>query len=344
MNSKSVEAGRTAERATQQSLVLVLLVFVCSLTWVLRPPEFSAFIISVFSRFLQLFDLNTHFDGGFLLRNQIELLQNLFAQMLAKGDWFSIEMRPRPIPFGMKIRFVLVAATTDISVIIPTLNEEKYLRRCLVSLRHQSFNGDYEVLVVDGGSTDRTEGIARDFADLVIAAGKVPVGAARNEGARRADGKVVAFIDADTIAAENWLSSIQAVFEDRGVIAVTGPTLPYDGEILDTITYRLWTIYLQRILLSIGMPHVIGFNCAYRKSSFLRVGGFDETSVMSEDIRLALKMRRFGRIAFEKNMSALTSPRRFRKYGHAYIAGLYVLNGFSTLLFNRSSSRYPPVS
>jgi len=343
MSSRSLEARRRAERATQQSFALAFFVLAFSLAWLLKSPEFSAFIISLLSRFPQLFDLNAHFDGVFLLRNQIELLQNLSTQMLAKGDWVSIEMRSRPLPFGMKLKYILMVAATDISVIVPTLNEKKYVARCLKSLSNQSYSGDREVIVVDGGSTDGTLEIAENFADRVLSDARRPVGAARNEGAKISNGKIVAFIDADTIACRDWLNAIEEVFKDPTVIGVTGPTLPYDAEILDIITYKLWTLYLQRILLSMGMPHVIGFNCAYRKDQFLKVGGFDETSVMSEDIRLALKMRRLGRIAFEKKMSALTSPRRFQRFGHPYIAGLYAVNGFSTLLLNKSSHNYPPV-
>jgi glycosyltransferase involved in cell wall biosynthesis len=211
------------------------------------------------------------------------------------------------------------------------------------SLANQCCDSDYEVIVVDGGSVDRTVEIAKHFTDRIITTASRPVGAARNEGAKVADGEIVAFIDADTIASRHWLATIDQSFKDPSVIGVTGPTLPSDGIALDLVTYRLWTVYLQRVLLSAGMPHVIGFNCAYRRNTFVQVGGFDETNVTSEDIGLARKMRRLGRIKFERQMYALTSARRFRKYGHAYITGLYLLNGFSKLLLDRSSRNYPPV-
>jgi len=238
---------------------------------------------------------------------------------------------------------MFVASALDVSVVVPTWNEEKHLPGCLKSLANQDYDGRYEVIVVDGGSRDRTVDIAEAHADRVLTCAKRPVGAARNEGARTARGRIVAFIDADTMASRHWLTAIEQGFNGENVVGVTGPTLPWGGGLVDMITYRMWTIYLQRILLSMGMPHVIGFNCAYNKGLFLKVGGFDETNVMSEDIKLALKMRKFGRIAFSKRMSALTSPRRFHKYGHVYIAGLYAINGFSTLLLDRSSRFYPPV-
>jgi glycosyltransferase involved in cell wall biosynthesis len=239
---------------------------------------------------------------------------------------------------------MLMVAATDITAIIPTLNEEKYLPQCLKSLRNQSSDQSVEILVIDGGSVDQTVSIAKNYADQVLMKPNAPVGAARNLGARVAKGRMLAFIDADTIANPHWISSIDEAFRrEPSAVGLTGPTLPYDGKLSDSITYRLWTIYLQRILLYLEMPHVIGFNCAYRRAPFVAVGGFDEDSVMSEDIKLAHKIRRYGKIKFEKNMSALTSARRFRKYGHLYIGGLYFVNGFSTLLLNKSHNSYPPV-
>ena len=253
-------------------------------------------------------------------------------------------MQPRSVPIGFKIRYVFAIAATDVSVVIPTLNEERYLPRCLKSLVVQATDKRFEILVVDGGSSDRTLEVANEYADQVLVRRRTPVGAARNFGAKAASGEILAFIDADTIANPQWINSIASAFErESSAVGLTGPTLPYDGRSSDLITYRLWTIYLQRLLLYLEMPHVIGFNCAYRRAPFLSVGGFDEDMVMSEDIKLAHKIRRYGKIRFEKEMSALTSARRFRRYGHVYIGGLYLLNGVSTLLLDWSHSNYPPV-
>jgi glycosyltransferase involved in cell wall biosynthesis len=314
------------------------------LAWTLRSPDLSALIIAVLGRFPQLLDPTLHLEGMVFLRSQIELLQNFSTQVLARSDWVTGEMRPRPVVVGIKIRFFLIVASTDVSIIVPTLNEEKYLTKCLGSLVNQSWDGSFEIIVVDGGSTDRTVHVAEKYADTVLVEPSLRVGAARNVGARNARGGILAFIDADTIANPHWLEAITRAFHKESMaVGLTGPTLPYDGQLYDIITYRLWTIYLQRILLHFEMPHVIGFNCAYRRAPFLQVGGFDEENVMSEDIKLAHKIRRYGEIKFDRHMSALTSARRFRKYGRIYIAGLYIVNGFSTLLLNRSHSDYPPV-
>jgi glycosyltransferase involved in cell wall biosynthesis len=310
----------------------------------LRSPDLTAIVVAVIGRFLQTLDPSLRLDAMALIRGQIDLIQSLSTQLLAKGDWVAAEVRPRPVPIEFRVKCILTVAATDISVIVPTLNEERYLSRCLKSLVNQTWGRQFEILVIDGGSTDRTVRVAKRYADRVFMKSKAPVGAARNLGAKAAKGNILAFIDADTIANPQWLSSIAEAFrDDPTAVGLTGPTLPYDGRLSDSITYRLWTIYLQRLLLYLEMPHVIGFNCAYRRAPFLSVGGFDDDSVMSEDIKLAHKIRRYGKIKFEREMSALTSARRFRKYGHLYIGGLYLVNGFSTLLLNWSHSNYPPV-
>lgn len=325
---------------------LLITAFVLSslLAWWLKSPDLSAILLTVIARSPQILDPILRLDPTGFIRGQVDLLQTLTSQFLAKGDWVTGELQPRPIPFLLRVRCILAVASTDISVIVPTLNEEEYLPRCLKSLMKQTYDGQFEILVVDGGSKDRTVEIARNYADGVMTVPRAPVGAARNLGARKASGDILAFIDADTVANPHWLCSIDESFRrEPETVGLTGPTLPYDGRLSDLITYRLWTIYFQRVLLHLQMPHVIGFNCAYRRTPFLSVGGFDEDSVMSEDIKLAHKIRRYGRITFERQMSALTSARRFRAYGHVYIGGLYIMNGFTTLLFDRSHSNYPPV-
>jgi glycosyltransferase involved in cell wall biosynthesis len=312
--------------------------------WWLRSPDLSAVLVAIIGRLPQTLDPTVHLDTLAFLRGQIELIQSFSTQLLAKTDWITVEMQPRHVPVGFKVRCMLTMAATDISVVIPTLNEERYLPRCLKSLVAQASERSFEIIVVDGGSKDKTLQVAMESADQVLVKRNAPVGAARNLGAKAAKGNILAFIDADTIANPQWIDSIADAFErESNAVGLTGPTLPYDGRLSDAITYRLWTIYLQRLLLYLQMPHVIGFNCAYRRAPFLSVGGFDEGMVMSEDIKLAHKIRRYGKIRFEKDMSSLTSARRFRKYGHIYIGGLYILNGVSTLLLDWSHSNYPPV-
>jgi len=229
-----------------------------------------------------------------------------------------------------------------ISVVIPALNEEKYIRPCLSSLNHQSCNW-HEVIVVDGGSTDRTIEIARDLADRVVVEPASPVGAARNLGAKEAKGDILAFIDADTIASQGWIEAIRESMSDSSVVGVTGPTFPVKGKDLDRLLYRMSTDFLQRFLIKLDLPHFPGFNCAYRKDAFFAVSGFAEDRVTHEDMLLSLDLKELGRIVYNPYMLTFTSLRRIEKYGYERIVPLYLSNFFLSLLFDKSAENYSPV-
>ena len=227
-------------------------------------------------------------------------------------------------------------------MVIPALNEEKYIRSCLLSLNRQSFHC-HETIVVDGGSTDQTVEIAKKLADRVIVEAASPVGAARNLGAENAKGEIIAFIDADTIASRGWTAAIHHSMSEDGVVGVTGPTFPVGGKDFDRIVYRMSTDYLQRFLITLKLPHIPGFNCAYRKDAFFSVEGFDEHRVTHEDMLLSMDLKETGKITYNPDMLAFTSLRRIDKYGYDQIIPLYVSNFFLTLLFDKSSENYHPV-
>jgi glycosyltransferase involved in cell wall biosynthesis len=227
-------------------------------------------------------------------------------------------------------------------VIVPTWNEGEYLGKCLSSLKRQSLKRRFEVIVVDGGSTDRTLKIAREYAHRVLVAPGKPVGAARNLGASVAKGDILAFIDADTIASKNWLKTTLESFDSNPMaVGVTGPTIPYEGSRLDEDMYKM-ARWAQRVSLRLGFPHVAGFNCAYRKDAFWRAGGFDENRELSEDVMLRLRIRNEGRVLFNGEMVAYTSLRRIKQCGYPYLTTYYTINAMMLLLFERNLG-YPKI-
>jgi cellulose synthase/poly-beta-1,6-N-acetylglucosamine synthase-like glycosyltransferase len=327
----------------QESAVIAAVTIVISIALILRSVEFSGIVFPVFEKAVQCLTTMIRFDFSLVFRYQDELLQNLPGRILTKGEWMPIEMRPRSSSIGPRLKYIFVAALTDVSVIIPTWNEERYLPRCLQSLAHQNSKTSLEVIVVDGGSTDRTVEIAEQRADRVLVEDGKPAGAARNIGAHDAKGKILAFIDADTLASEHWMSEIAQTLRGRsGVVGVTGPTLPYEGTKLDELAYRVATGWAQRLSLKLGFPHVAGFNCAYQKEAFWEAGGFDENRQLSEDVMLSLRIRHRGRILYNPQMVAYTSLRRIKKYGYPYLTTYYMINAGTMLLFRRSLA-YPKV-
>jgi len=336
------DGNSSRERLAQPSIILTILASMIAVAFVFKSPELTAFFLSTFTRVQQFSELYTHFDFAFV-RTQAEMLQSFSGQMITKGELASFELRPQSSPIGVKLRCMFMVAATDISIIIPTLNEEKYLPRCLSSLNNQSRKEIRELIVVDGGSTDETVEIARKYSDKILVEPGRAVGASRNIGATEATGEILAFIDADTVASVDWLEEIARSFhDDPNAVGVTGPTIPYGGTKLDELAYQVATGWAQRLSLKVGLPHVAGFNCAYRKGAFWQAGGFDERRELSEDVMLSLRIRHEGRIIFNPDMVAYTSLRRIKKYGYPYLTTYYAINAGTLLLFNRSLA-YPKI-
>ncbi|GEM_PF-301069 len=312
-----------------------------SLGWVFGgKPQLldSAALIALFtSKIFTLLNCDLPYLAHMWMEKQICSLA------LFKGNYvlFQFELRDaRTILWQSLILFFF--GTCEVSVVIPTLNEGKYVSKCLDSLRRQDFDGGFEVIVVDGGSRDGTLDLAKLIADKVIVCEGRPVGDARNLGAKLAEAEMVAFIDADTVASHRWLSSIRSSLSRPGVVGVAGPTLPYGGSALDVLAYKVATGWLQRFSMVFGLPHVAGFNCAYRRRPFLECGGFEEGRTLSEDLALSLKIRHEGRLLFNKRMVAYTSTRRVRKYGYVRLAMFYLLND-AIFALTRRSLYYPQV-
>jgi glycosyltransferase involved in cell wall biosynthesis len=197
-----------------------------------------------------------------------------------------------------------------ISVVIPAYNEEKYIRRCLESLRTQNFD-EYEIVVVDNASTDKTREIAEKYADKVIFEGKKGVVFARQKGFEEAEGDVIASTDADTVVGENWLQEIHRAFEKK-IAGVYGPVFLLDGNKIEkALAKNGFTLFLM-INHMLGIPHFVGMNFAIKKELFLACGGFDIRIKSAEDLYLSSKIKKLGRIYFNKNMVVYTSARRLK--------------------------------
>lgn len=194
-------------------------------------------------------------------------------------------------------------------MIIPTLNEEDYLERCLISLKNQEGCNSFEIIVVDGGSSDATVKIAKRYADKIMISQEKSPSIQRNLGAKMATGSILAFIDADTVASKFWLKGIVETFQDQIVVCVTGPLFPLE-KIKRPYLYN-FTNTLQKILVRINYPLFWGASCAFRTNAFWKIEGFDEKLLTSEDHDISLRIRRIGKAVFNDNILALTSHRKF---------------------------------
>jgi glycosyltransferase involved in cell wall biosynthesis len=187
------------------------------------------------------------------------------------------------------------SAAVSISIIIPALNEERMIGRCLESIAAMAFAHDrFEVLVVDNGSRDRTLDIAETFRGRlnlkVLQKTNVRISALRNLGARAAAGDILAFLDADCVAPEDWLDRILELAPADGA-GVLGANYLLPDE--STWVGRMWHRY-QEAPKSGEVSHVPAGDLIMRREDFLRLGGFDETIQTNEDYELCERARKSG--------------------------------------------------
>lgn len=222
-----------------------------------------------------------------------------------------------------------------ISVIIPAFNEEKFLPRCLASLNQSEFK-DFEIIVVDNNSEDKTAEIGKAFGARVFREKRQGVAFARQKGAEKARGEILAFSDADTILPKNWLTRIAQEFEaDEELIAFGGSCELYSGP----LTARLASRLLLKLFFKVdqffsGGPNLMGSNMAIRKEAFWGVGGFATQLKLNEDVEISYKLKKFGKIKFDPAFKVKTSGRRFR-YGLIWGLANYAPTLFSRWFFKK---------
>lgn len=199
-----------------------------------------------------------------------------------------------------------------ISVVMPAYNEEKYIGKCLESIMNQDYD-DYEVIVSLNNCTDGTENIVRNLEGVkIVKEENKGVTYARQTGTKEASGEIIASTDADSYYPSDWLSKIASDFEDREIKALYGPVyFVGQSKVLKFMAKYIYTSFLQ-ISRLFGNDNVAGINFAFRKDVFDKVGGYTLGLKSAEDIDLAEKIRKFGKIKLDKNLVVYTSDRRFK--------------------------------
>ena len=202
-----------------------------------------------------------------------------------------------------------------ISVIIPTFNEEENIAQCLVSLSHQTIpRGEYEIIVVDGGSKDATCAIAKKYADSVIVQTSRKVGGARNDGVMVAKGEIIATTDADCILPPGWLERIVRDFKKPGVVQVYGPVYPIEEGLGNQFSLFLANTYSRIGYYSRIFYYTLGCNTAFRKEAFEKAGMYRCIDA-GDDLEIAMRLKDLGRIYFDNRLKVGFSMRRYQKFG-----------------------------
>jgi glycosyltransferase involved in cell wall biosynthesis len=203
-----------------------------------------------------------------------------------------------------------------ISIIIPTKDEEELLPRLLRSISLQDYS-DFEVIVADAASSDRTREIAQENGASVVDGGMPAAG--RNAGAKAATGDLFVFLDADVIIPPHFLTNLHNEMQERYIDVATCAIKPLSDLQLDRIIHKLINL---TILANLRVdPKAFGFCIFITKRLFDRIGGFDETIKVAEDNDLVKRAAELRHLRYINSTFVHVSVRRFEKEGRLnYIA------------------------
>ena len=191
----------------------------------------------------------------------------------------------------------------NFSIVINTLNRAQYLQDTLQSLRYLRYP-HFEVVVVNGPSTDGTEGILHTHADFVRAetCPATNLAKSRNIGLAASRGDVIAFLDDDAIPEPDWLDRLAHAYADPGVGVAGGPVRDDDG-----VNYQQFVVVSDYFTentffpsfeaardagaLTRGFLRPMGANSSFRKSALMEIGGFDEVyAYYAEEVDASLRL------------------------------------------------------
>lgn len=191
-----------------------------------------------------------------------------------------------------------------ISVIIPTLNEEESVATTIAAARRAT---DCELILVDGGSTDRTVELARDRVDRILSARRGRA-AQMNAGAAAVSGDVLLFLHADTILPAAYDAAIAAKMADPRVVGGRFDLTLLPGSPLLWLTGELINLRSRLSKIATGDQAIF-----VRRTVFEEIGGYEDIPLM-EDVALTRVLKRRGRIACLRQR-VVTSSRRWQRNG-----------------------------
>ena len=185
------------------------------------------------------------------------------------------------------------------SVIIPAKNSAKSLPACLQSLLHQDgfqFGEDYEVIVVDDGSSDNTTSIGEQYGVCVIRQANSGPAAARNRGAQSAQSDLLLFTDSDCIPQSNWCQEMIRPFCALEVMGVKGAYLCREFNPVSRFVQQEFEYKYEGMAKLPQIDFVDTYSAAYRKFIFLENKGFDDSFPIPsvEDQELSFRLSRKG--------------------------------------------------
>ncbi|MFA7141724.1 MAG: glycosyltransferase [Candidatus Paceibacterota bacterium] len=198
----------------------------------------------------------------------------------------------------------------ELSIIIPTLNEEELLPTLLSLIKKEK---NVEVIVADAGSLDKTQEIARAYGCKVVKGGLPAQG--RNSGAKHATADILFFIDADILFEEGAIKKSLKEFKKRKLDAASFGIYSQENNFyMNKATLNLFYNYPQKVLKRLSPMGAMGI--MVKKDMFEKVNGFDEDIKIAEDHYFVKKISKIGKYDIIKSVKLYMPLRRFRKDGY----------------------------
>ena len=238
-----------------------------------------------------------------------------------------------------------------ISIVIPALNEERLLEGILAQFSPEVVRAhDLELVVSDGGSTDKTLSIAHRLAHVVVEnreGVKQTISMGRNLGARQASGGILVFLNADTLVGDvdHFFATLKREISVPGIAGLTCSVEVYPRERrrIDKIYHGFynWFFYMMN---RVGMAMGRGECHIMSRKTFETVGGYADHIAAGEDYDMFRRLQNLGTVRFLKDVVVYESPRRYRRYGYTRVTVSWFIN-FLAVFFLRKSvlSEWKPV-
>ncbi|MFX1315902.1 MAG: glycosyltransferase family 2 protein [Promethearchaeota archaeon] len=218
---------------------------------------------------------------------------------------------------------------TKISVVIPTYNEEFNIKKSLIAVKKQKCNVPYEIIVVDGQSTDKTVSIAEKYVKVYISP-KKGKSSQLNYIIPKTTGDLLVFLDADTLIGPYFLQKVYEIFEKhKNLFACSARIKYYDGKAisfkLGSQTFTITNYFFLNVFMHLyyffktlfGYPELIGCNIIVRREILYKVGGFKQLpsnligidKVFSDSLIYLMRKLNRGKIRTLNFVSVFTSGR-----------------------------------